>query len=156
MTLRFWWWSLGGCAGSVLLCGFSLAAPSRGCPLLCSQAAPGVSHFCCRAQALECGSVVRMQPLSYSPASGVFPNQRSNPCPLHWQAVSYPLHHQGSPTLTFFESGPVVLSSVPYCWLICFLMAKLRLINILLLEIITWFCVFCYICCSIIVLNLSI
>ena len=25
---------------------------------------------------------------------GIFPDQRSNLCPLHWQAVFYPLYHQ--------------------------------------------------------------
>ena len=28
---------------------------------------------------------------------GILPDQGSNPCPLHWQADSQPLHHQGSP-----------------------------------------------------------
>ena len=27
----------------------------------------------------------------------IFPDQGSNPCPLHWQADSQPLRHQGSP-----------------------------------------------------------
>ena len=30
-------------------------------------------------------------------ACGIFPDQGSNPCPLHWQADSQPLSHQGSP-----------------------------------------------------------
>ena len=30
-------------------------------------------------------------------ACGIFPNQGSNPCPLHWGADSQPLRHQGSP-----------------------------------------------------------
>ena len=30
-------------------------------------------------------------------ARGIFPDQGSNPCPLHWQADSQPLRHQGSP-----------------------------------------------------------
>ena len=29
-------------------------------------------------------------------ACGIFPDQGSNPCPLHWQADSQPLRHQGS------------------------------------------------------------
>ena len=32
-----------------------------------------------------------------SAACGIFPDQVSNPCPLHWQADSQPLRHQGSP-----------------------------------------------------------
>ena len=31
-------------------------------------------------------------------ACGIFPDQGSNPCPLHWQADSQPLRHQGSPS----------------------------------------------------------
>ena len=34
---------------------------------------------------------------SHSAACGIFPNQGSNPCALHWQADSQPLRHQGSP-----------------------------------------------------------
>ena len=34
---------------------------------------------------------------SRSAACGIFPDQGSNPCPLHWQADSQPLRHQGSP-----------------------------------------------------------
>ena len=43
------------------------------------------------------GSVVVAHGLSCSAACGIFPDQGSNPCPLHWQAGSQPLHHQGSP-----------------------------------------------------------
>ena len=43
------------------------------------------------------GSVVVAHGPSCSAACGIFPDQGSNPCPLHWQAGSQPLHHQGSP-----------------------------------------------------------
>ena len=43
------------------------------------------------------GSVVVAHGLSCSAACGIFPDQGLNPCPLHWQADSQPLHHQGSP-----------------------------------------------------------
>ena len=36
-----------------------------------------------------------------SAACGIFPDQGSNPCPLHWQADSQPLRHQGSPNNIF-------------------------------------------------------
>ena len=49
------------------------------------------------------GSVVVAHGTSHSAACGIFPNQGSNPCPLHWQADSQPLRHQGSPILTFKE-----------------------------------------------------
>ena len=38
-------------------------------------------------------------------ACGIFPDQGSNPCPLHWQADSQPLRHQGSPVCRFFDDG---------------------------------------------------
>ena len=47
------------------------------------------------------GSVVVAHGPSCSAACGIFPNQGSNPCPLHWQADSEPLHHQGRPTHIF-------------------------------------------------------
>ena len=49
------------------------------------------------------GSVVVAHGLSCSTACGVFPDQGSNPCPLHWQADSQPLRHQGSPPPLFFK-----------------------------------------------------
>ena len=45
------------------------------------------------------GSVVVAHRLSCSAACGIFPDQGSNPCSLHWQADSQPLRHQGSPHL---------------------------------------------------------
>ena len=45
------------------------------------------------------GSVIVAHGPSRSAACGIFPDQGSNPCPLHWQADSQPLYHQGSPTL---------------------------------------------------------
>ena len=43
------------------------------------------------------GSVVVAHGPSCSAACGILPDQGSNPCPLHWQADSQPLRHQGSP-----------------------------------------------------------
>ena len=43
------------------------------------------------------GSVVVAHGPSCSAACGIFPDQGSNPWPLHWQADSQPLRHQGSP-----------------------------------------------------------
>ena len=42
------------------------------------------------------GSVIVAHGPSCSAACGVFPDQGSNPCPLHWQADSQPLRHQGN------------------------------------------------------------
>ena len=48
------------------------------------------------------GSVVVAHGPSCSASCGIFPDQGSNPCPLHWQADSQPLRHQGSPERVFF------------------------------------------------------
>ena len=42
------------------------------------------------------GSVVAAHGPSCCAACGIFPDQGLNPCPLHWQADSQPLCHQGS------------------------------------------------------------
>ena len=47
------------------------------------------------------GSALVAHGLSCSAARGIFPDQGSNPCPLHWQADSQPLRHQGSPKPLF-------------------------------------------------------
>ena len=47
------------------------------------------------------GSVIVAHGPSCSAACGIFPDQGSNPCPLHWQADSQPLRHQGSPVFIF-------------------------------------------------------
>ena len=49
------------------------------------------------------GSVIVAHGPSCSAACGIFPDQGSNPCPLHWQADSQPLRHQGSPINFFME-----------------------------------------------------
>ena len=48
------------------------------------------------------GSVVVAHGPSCSAACGIFPDQGSNPCPLHWQEDSQPLRHQGSPEYFFY------------------------------------------------------
>ena len=50
------------------------------------------------------GSVVVAHGPSCSVACGIFPGQGPNPRPLHWQADSQPLRHQGSPSLSFLIS----------------------------------------------------
>ena len=44
------------------------------------------------------GSVIVAHGPSCSAACGIFPDQGSTPCALHWQADSQPLCHQGSPS----------------------------------------------------------
>ena len=50
---------------------------------------------------------------SLSTACGIFPDQGSNLCPLHWQADSQPLRHQGSPIITFNESNKELAQATP-------------------------------------------
>ena len=47
------------------------------------------------------GSVIVAHGPSCSAECGILPDQGSNPCPLHWQADSQPLRHQGSPAILF-------------------------------------------------------
>ena len=45
------------------------------------------------------GSAIVAHGPSCSAVCGIFPDQGSNPCPLHWQVDSQPLRHQGSPQM---------------------------------------------------------
>ena len=49
------------------------------------------------------GSVSVAHGPSCSAACGIFPDQGSNPCPLHWWADSQPLRHQGSPHFCYLH-----------------------------------------------------
>ena len=51
------------------------------------------------------GSAIVAHGPSCSAACGIFPDQGSNPCALHWQADSQPLRHQGSPTSVFISNS---------------------------------------------------
>ena len=57
------------------------------------------------------GSVIVAHRPSCSTACGILPDQGSNPCPLHQQADSQPLSHQGSPPAFFW---------LPFAWNIFF------------------------------------
>ena len=62
------------------------------------QASCYAGFSCCAARALGyMGPVIVALWFCCSTACGIFPDQGSKPCPLHWQAGSYPLCHQGSP-----------------------------------------------------------
>ena len=61
------------------------------------------------------GSVIVAHRPSCSTACGIFPGQGSNPCPLHWQADSQPLRHQGSPPGTFWFPGAPFSVLQPEC-----------------------------------------
>ena len=91
----------GVCWVFVALWGLSLAALSRGyfllrCvafllqgPLLLQTMGSRCAGFSsCSSWALEDGSVAVAHELSCSVACGIFLDQGSNPCSLHWQADS--------------------------------------------------------------------
>ena len=98
-----------GWAGSSLLWSSSagwvgcLAAAVGGVPLPPSaRASHGGAFSCCGPQALGVwASVVVAHGLRGSVARGTFVDKGSHPCPLCWQADSYPLCHQGSPAAGF-------------------------------------------------------
>ena len=58
------------------------------------------------------GSVVVAHGPSCSAACGILPDQGSNPCPLHQQADSQPLRHQGSPKDLVLIVLPLLLLSL--------------------------------------------
>ena len=60
------------------------------------------------------GPVVVAHGPSCSAACGIFPDQGSNPRPLHRQADSQPLRHQGSPLLPLRIWAPHVLARKEY------------------------------------------
>ena len=60
------------------------------------------SHCGARALGIRT-SVVVAHGLSCSVACGIILDHGTNTCPLHWQADSYPLYHQGSPKRDAFK-----------------------------------------------------
>ena len=95
-----------GCVGSLLLCaGFSLVAASGGYSSLRCAGFSLRWLLLFGARALGAwASAVAARGLCCSAACGVLPDQGSNPRPLHWQADSQPLRHQGSPVNYFLKS----------------------------------------------------
>ena len=67
------------------------------------------------------GSVIVAHGPSCSAACGILPDQGTNPHPLHWQADSQPLCHQGSPDM--------VVILIPFCFLL-----SIWLMNIFVLS----------------------
>ena len=61
------------------------------------------------------GSAAMAHGPSRSAACGIFPDWGTNPCPLHQQADSQLLRHQGSPNITFICTGKPKNS----CYLLC-------------------------------------
>ena len=82
--------------------GLSPVAASGG---HCSSRCAGLSlsrPLLLRSTGSRCaGSATVAHGPSCSAACGIFPDQGSNPCPLHWPEDSQPLRHQGSPFFFF-------------------------------------------------------
>ena len=97
-----------GCGRSSLLhIGLPLVVVSESYSLLWCTGFSFPWILSCEAEALGAwASVVavhglRRHRLSHATACGIFPDQVSNLCPLHWKAYSYRLDHQGSPQSLF-------------------------------------------------------
>ena len=91
--------------------GFSLVAASRGhSSSRCAGLSLSWPLSLWSTGSRRAGSVVVAHGPSCSAACGIFPDQGSNPCPLHRQADSQPLHHQGSPIFSFLRN----LHTVPH------------------------------------------
>ena len=92
------------CCEQGLLCSCGArASHCSGFSCCCAQALEHMGFHSCSFQALEhrrnsCGAWAQ---LLY--ARGVFPDQESNPCLLHWQADSLPLSHRGSPIIILYR-----------------------------------------------------
>ena len=84
-------WAFSSCRQQGLLSSYTTRASH--CGGFSSCGAWAVGHV---------GSVLVAHRLSCSTACGSFLDQGSNPYPLHWQADSSPLSHQGSPSDPFF------------------------------------------------------
>ena len=83
--------------------GLSLVAASRGhSSSLCAGLSLSWPLLLWSTGSRRAGSVAVAHGPSCSAACGIFPDQGSNPCPLHWQADSQPLRHQGSPAIWHF------------------------------------------------------
>ena len=95
LFILFYFWL---CCVFVSVRGLSLVVASGG---YSSSQCAGLSlsrPLLLRSTGSRCaGSAVVAHGPSCSAACGIFPDQGSNPRPLHWQADSQPLRHQGSP-----------------------------------------------------------
>ena len=96
-----------GCVGSSFLCEGFLQLWRVGATLHRGARASHYRGLSLRSRgSRRSGSVVVAHGPSCSAACGIFPDQGSNPCPLHWQADSQPLRHQGSPAGGFLTTAP--------------------------------------------------
>ena len=86
------------CVGSSFLCEGFLQLRQAGATLHRGARASHCRSLLLWSTGSRCaGSAVVAHGPSCSAACGILPDQGSNPRPLHWQADSQPLRHQGSP-----------------------------------------------------------
>ena len=107
-SLNFFYFYFWLCWVFVSVRGLSLVAASGGhSSSRCAGLSPSWPLLLRSTGSRRTGSVVVAHGPSCSTACGIFPDQGSNPCPLHWQADSQPLRHQGSPPQRFFFNDVV-------------------------------------------------
>ena len=113
-----WWVSTLVCLGSILwlidfwlrwvflaALSLSLAAGGRGhSSLQCAGCSLRWLPLLRSMGARPCGSVVVVLGLSFPKACGIFPDQRSGPCPLPWQEGSQLWNHQGNQRGTYLNA----------------------------------------------------
>ena len=92
--------------------GLSLVVASGGhSSSRCAGLSPSRSLLLWSTGSRRAGSAIVAHGPSRSAVRGIFPDQGSNPCPLHRQADSQPLRHQGSPVLSFLRNLHTLLHS---------------------------------------------
>ena len=103
-----------GCVGSSFLCEGFLQLRQVGAILHRGARASHYHGLSLRSTgSRRAGSAIVAHGPSCSAACGILPDQGANPCPLHWQADSQPLRHQGSPSPVDFYFFLDPFSEVP-------------------------------------------
>ena len=129
------------CVGSSFLYELSLAAASGGhSSSRCAGPSLSWPLLLRSTGSRRTGSVVVAHGPSCSTACGIFPDQGSNPCPLHWQADSQPLRHQGSPTCLISNVGNMCLFSFEHCFILHYIYCIcIFFCDMLLLTVLKWY-----------------
>ena len=95
LFIYFFW---GGAVLGLRFCARAFSSCRKGATLHLGARASHYRGLSLRStSSRRAGSVAVAHRPSCSAACGILPDQGSNPCPLHWQADSQPLRHQGSP-----------------------------------------------------------
>ena len=106
--LLFFFFNFWLCCVFVSVRGLSLVVASGGhSSLRCAGLSLSWALLLRSTSSKRAGSVVVAHGPSCSVACGILPDQGSNLCPLHWQADSQPLRHQGSPDLVLLSPSNV-------------------------------------------------